>query len=223
METFLTAVLSFPTIIFTIAMAFVLLYASLIMFGPLRLDSILSIGAAGGMLHAADLRIVKGGILTRLGIRGVPLMIIAVLLALFGWSYSFLMMYFGQTWIGEGMAGFLVKSIIGVVAFGLGAVTAFALVRPFRSVFVIARATSRTSLVGRTCTVQSGSVNGDTGRAEIADGGAGVLAEVRCTQENDLGRGSTALVYDYDQQRGVYMVAPVNEPRDVANHIIEMN
>lgn len=238
MEAFLTAILSFPTIVFTIALGFVLLYSSLVIFGALdldTLDSVFGIDAAEGVLDGAidsigadatiegldaiddlgEVGMAKGGVLTGimnvLGIRGVPVTIVAMLLVLFAWAYSFLIMYFGGSWIGAGFAGILVKGIIGLTAFGLGTATASALVRPIRGVFVTSRAPARSTLVGKFCTIQSLTVTAGSGRAEIADGGAGFIAEVRCTKENDLTRGSTALVFDYDRKQGIYHVAPVDE------------
>ena len=56
----------------------------------------------------------------------------------------------------------------------------------------------------------SARVDSQTGRAEIEDGGAGFVAEVRCEKENDLERGNKALVYRYAPSREVYFVSPVD-------------
>ena len=49
----------------------------------------------------------------------------------------------------------------------------------------------------------------ESAAAEVEDGGAGVIAEVRCFRENELTLGSKAIVYDYDADNGVYHVGPV--------------
>ena len=44
----------------------------------------------------------------------------------------------------------------------------------------------------------------------MAAGAAGIIAEVRCFRENELTLGSKAIVYDYDAERGVYHVGPID-------------
>ena len=45
--------------------------------------------------------------------------------------------------------------------------------------------------------------------AECADGGAGLLVEVRCDQRNTLQRGERALIVSFDDAREAYVVEPI--------------
>ena len=63
-------------------------------------------------------------------------------------------------------------------------------------------------LIGKICVVHTMEVTATFGQAEIDDGEAGILIQVRCERLNDLKRGSTALVYDYDREAAVFLVSP---------------
>ena len=64
---------------------------------------------------------------------------------------------------------------------------------------------------GRTCRITTLRVDGTFGQAEIDDGGAGLVAQVRCLRSNRLTRDTQALVFDYDEAEGVYHVAPLDK------------
>ena len=50
------------------------------------------------------------------------------------------------------------------------------------------------------------------GMAKADDGGAGLIVQVRCSDEdNGLTRGANALVVSYDAQREVYEVTPFDD------------
>ncbi len=111
--------------------------------------------------------------------------------------------------------------VIGATS-GLGAlIMAGISSRPFRKLFVTQQAQRRASLVGKMCTVLSARVDGNFGRAEIEDGGAGFVAEVRCPQDNGLIRGAQALVYRYEPSDGIFFIGPVDAALTEAAEIAE--
>lgn len=229
MAEFLEAAFSFPTAVFSVLLGLMLLYWLTVILGALDLDSLDSLmgleGAEGGAEGAleglegaegADAAGAEGaegaseGLFDRLGISGVPITITLSFFALFGWALS----YLGMQYLGDSgaVAGFAFSgALIGAVAMLIGLAAAIIAVRPLRQVFAIAGARSRISFVGSVCRVTTGRVNADFGQAEIDDGGAGSLVQVRCSEENQLHRGSQALIFDYDPAREVFKVVPLDD------------
>ena len=79
-----------------------------------------------------------------------------------------------------------------------------------KKLFITHQAPRRASLVGKMCTVLSGTVDDRYGRAEIDDGGAGFVAEVRAASGKVLRQGERALVYRYEPKTGVFFIGPVD-------------
>lgn len=235
MAEFLDAAFTFPTAVFTVLLAFVLLYWLTVILGALDLDTLDGLlgvegaeGAADGALEgldsgdfadagdAGDLADAEGaegtsgGWLDRLGVSGVPLTITLSFFAFFGWILSYLgMKYFANAGV---VAGWAVSgALVGVLAIAAGLVASIVAVRPLRRVFSTPGARGRASFVGSVCRVATGRVDADFGQAEVDDGGAGLLVQVRCSEENQLRRGSHALIFDYDSAREVFKVVPLED------------
>ncbi|HYH06060.1 MAG TPA: hypothetical protein VEK11_03270 [Thermoanaerobaculia bacterium] len=194
MSAFLAAVLSFPTVVFTVLLGLFLLYAIAALIGALdfhALDGILGIhdastGALEGVLHA-------------FGVTGVPLTLFAGAVSLVGWTTA----YLGDRFLPDSTP---VDTGIFVGASVLGLVLGSRIVRPLRHAFVDAEGPHNRQLVGKICTIRSLRVSDNAGTAEVGD----VVAEVRCFRENDLTLGSKAVVYDYDDQKNLYHVGPID-------------
>ncbi|MEE8583335.1 MAG: hypothetical protein V3T83_00625 [Acidobacteriota bacterium] len=235
MAEFVETAFSFPTAIFSVLLALVLLYWLTVILGALDLDSLDSWmglegaeGAAQGALEGldgggfgdgAELGDAAGaegaegaseGLMDRLGVSGVPITIILSFFALFGWIIS----YAGMQMLDDSgaVAGLAVSgALIGVAAMLIGLVATVIAVRPLRRLFAIAGAPSRASFVGSVCRISTGRVDEDFGQAEIDDGGAGLIVQVRCNEENQLRRGSQALIFDYDPDGEVFKVVALED------------
>lgn len=191
MSAFLAAALSFPTVVFTALLVLFLVYALLTLIGAADID----------WLDSLDSPI--EGALNFLGIAGVPVAIFGSFATIFAWLASFAAMQFlpGNP---------LVKIAVGVGAALVGLRVGSWAVFPLRKVFATQSGPERKSIVGRICTIRSLAVDDAKGSAEVEDGGAGFIAEVRCFRENALTRGSKAIVYDYDAKEGIYHVGPID-------------
>jgi len=168
-------------------------------------------GAAEGAADAADADAVEdggllSGLLNAMGVRGVPITIVGTFVIFWAWILS----YLATRFLGPIAAPLVIGLAIAVTS-GFGALFMAAISsRPFKKLFVTHQAERRATLVGKMCTVLSAKVDGRFGRAEIEDGGAGFVAEVRCPQDNDLKRGEQALVYRYEPSEGVFFIGPVD-------------
>jgi hypothetical protein len=157
------------------------------------------------------------GLLNAMGVRGVPITIVGTFVIFWAWILS----YLSTRFLGPIGASVIVGLAI-VVTSSFGALFLAAISsRPFRKLFVTQQAQRRASLVGKMCTVLSARVDGNFGRAEIEDGGAGFVAEVRCPQDNGLIRGAQALVYRYEPSDGIFFIGPVDAALTEAAAIAE--
>jgi hypothetical protein len=227
---FLQALVAFPTAIFTILLGVVVLYWALVILGALDLDVLESAeGATDGIdvaseaftpteTHGADgfLGSALPSMMNGLGLRGVPLTVWLSLFVLVAWAVSLLGMRFVGGALAAVVGPFVSGSIVLLVALVAGVVSAAVATRPMQRVFVAHTATSKRSLVGKVCTVTTLRVDGDFGQAEVADGGAGLLVQVRCDEPNDLTRGCQALIFDYDPDEGIFHVSRFDDPVDTS-------
>jgi hypothetical protein len=83
--------------------------------------------------------------------------------------------------------------------------------RLLKPMFRTQPAPSRRSLIGRICEITTLQVDDSYGQAEIHDGAAGLLIQVRSSDAGRLQRGSRALVFGYDADNEVFQIKPLEE------------
>jgi hypothetical protein len=193
MSTFLAAAFAFPTVPFTVLLIFFLLYATATLVGATDIEWL---DHLFGIDHVNDS--VLEGVMSALGIAGIPLTIFGGVASVFSWLASFTAARFlpDSTLLHVAIAA-------GAALFGLGA--ASLTLRPLRGVFVTAHGPRRNEMIGKVCTIRSLRVDAKSGTAEVGH----VVAEVRCFRDNALTLGSQAIVYDYDADENVYHVGPI--------------
>ena len=150
------------------------------------------------------------GLLAALGLAGVPLTVSLSVLVFLTWLLAVAAAIALRGAAPAYALGPVAGTLVVLGAFVLALVATGFVVRPLRPAFVTRQAPRRREAVGRLCTVLSGRVDATSGRAEIEDGGAGLIAEVRCFEPNELTRGSRALVFDYDASDEVFHVVPAD-------------
>ena len=192
MGAFIAAAFAFPTVVFTVAVGLFLFYAALKMFG-------FTLSAIADLFDFIDFDGADGdghNFLDTMGVQGVPKTIVFGITSIFAWLVS----YLGMKLVGWN------EWVVGLVALTVGFFMATVALRPFKPLFAPPQATKRAELVGRPCVIRSTHVDATTGLAEVDDGGAGFLAEVRCLRENNFTVGSKALVQQYDPANGTFLV-----------------
>jgi hypothetical protein len=150
------------------------------------------------------------GLFASLGFTGIPVTISFSFVIFAAWILSIASRNTVYELLGSLLPGALIGGSLFVLCSVLGTLAASLAVRPLRPVFIAKQAPRRDSLMGRVCTINSGSVTGTHGHATLADGGAGLILNVFCARENQLKRGDQALILDYDSARDVYEVEPVD-------------
>jgi len=148
--------------------------------------------------------------LVALGLSGVPFSVVISLLTLFSWVISSIAAIWVLGLVPTGLLRFAVASIVLVGAFAFAIPATAICVRPMRRLFVKHSAISNVSLVGQECIVLTGGVDEKFGRAEVMARGAGYHIHVIANTPNNLKRGDTAFIIEYDKDSGIYRIAEKN-------------
>jgi hypothetical protein len=222
MQEFLTEILSFPTVVFTVLLGIAAVYWLLVIIGALGLDvldadhgghghDIADGGPDVGHDHAGHAHDAHptfiGWLLGPLKLDAVPLTLVISLIAFFGWLIS----HFSGHYLAASHSSWLTEVGLLIAAFVLGVLLTAIVVRPLAPVFRTHPAAHRVALVGKVVTIDTSRVDTTFGMAKAEDGGPGLLVQVRCDHPNELGRGHRALVVSYDEGREVYEVAPLGD------------
>ena len=194
MGDFMGAVTGYPTAIYTVLLGVVVIYWVLAMLGMVDIEhSGLDVdvgvhthadGDANDVGHLASY-------VVAFGLNGVPFSVAVSLLVLV------------STLPLQLLAGTVLLVASAVIAIPVTAVA----IRPLRGLFVSHTAVSNAALVGQLCRVVTGVVNEKDGRAEVARRGASLNIRVWATAPNSLKRGSQALILEYDEVAGRYLIA----------------
>jgi hypothetical protein len=202
MTEFLQTALTFPTLLYSILLAFCAIYWLLASTGLVDIDALDGLlGGDGDGGDASD----SAGLLARLGLGGVPIMIVLTVLSFFGWLAT----YFVHLLLLQHLPAPL--RLIGGIATLAGALVpgvfiTSMLLRPVRKLIVKLRPPVPPSLLGRVGTVISPEVDGKQGRAEFADGGAGLILQIRTAAPVTFLRGDRVVLLEHDATANTYLV-----------------
>ena len=217
MTEFLTTALTFPTLLYSILLAFCVVYWLLAATGLVDSDTIHGLlhhhdGLDGMHTHhhhhetATD----STGMIARLGLSGVPFMLILSVLAFFGW----LITYFAQLLFLQFLPDPLRMLVgIGVLVAALlpGLLLTSLLLRPVALLIMKLRPPVPPSVLGKAGNVISPQVTEREGRAEFDDGGAGLILQVRAPPGVTFNRGERVVLLSFDEQRDSYAVIAESE------------
>jgi hypothetical protein len=138
-----------------------------------------------------------------LGVGTVPITIIFSVLVLSTWILSFVSTYYLGPILGTGV---LIGLGYTMVSFILSLPITSFVVRPLKGLFRTTEVTAGNTVVGQVCEITSGRVDDSFGQAKLDDGGAGLLLSVRSDSDQELTRGSKALIIGYDDEEDTYEV-----------------
>ena len=235
MTEFLNAILAFPTVLFTIPLGVVVVYWLFVLLGALDINLLGDAdldghGHADGHLDAhghADGHAHDGhgghdchdghdhghadgheggvaGLIQSLGLSGVPVTLMLSLLILTGWVFCI----GGTELLGRDAPDWQANLAALLSLAAAVPVTGF-LIRPLRRLFATVPAPQNRDLLGKICTITTLRVDERYGQAEVEDGGAGLIVQVRSTDPGCLSRGDRAVIFDYRDE--VFHVAPMDE------------
>ena len=200
MDLFIDICTRAPTLVFTVMLLIAVGYWLIVMIGLAELDVLSGLGEG-------DLGEVGGmsGLLSKLGLDGLPLTLIFSGVALVGWTISYfadllLLQYFpfeGLRW------AFSVGVVVGATLIALP-VTGL-LLHPLKKLFRALKPVDSVSLLGRSAIVRTPAVDAERGQAEVDDGGAGLILQVRA-EPGQFRRGDRVVLVEYMEPSNAYRV-----------------
>lgn len=201
MDVFLATSLSFPTLVYSVLLAVCLAYWLLAATGLVDID-------LDGL--GIDVEMESGGIagiFGRLGLSGLPTMIVVTVLSFFGWILT----YFVHLLLLSHLFGplrWLLGAGVGVLALVPAILLTAAVLRPVRRALIRLRPLPETSLLGRAAIVRTPTVTSASGMADLDDGGAGLVLQVRTEGDLSLPRGERVVLLAHDADTNTWRVAP---------------
>ncbi len=228
---FLAVALSFPSIVFTVLLGVAFVYWLFVIVGAARInllgdadidaDADLDHDVDAGhdvdhdVDHDADHDGAEGtggshGLLAALMLRKAPATIVLSLVILFSWALSIFGTEAANVLLSGGLA-MAVKVAVALVAPVISLFPTSLIARPIGKLFTMPEAAANDQLVGKVCTIRTGTVTDRFGEATLDDGGAGVVVRVRVDAGEKLERGQQALIVGYDEDKQEFTVAAMDE------------
>jgi hypothetical protein len=220
---FLTLVTTFPVVVYTVLLGASLVYWVFVVIGAVSLDShhhdggldldLDGDGIPDHLQHAdgTDGQHEGGGLagmMAALKLRSAPATVVLSILVLFAWLLSIVGLQVLAGVLPAAMMG-AVKLLLLILAPLLALFPTSIAVRPLAKIFAPPKAIANKELVGKLCTIRTGTVTEKFGEATLDDGGAGLVVRVRVDTGQKLGRGQQAVIVGYDDERHEYTVAPM--------------
>jgi hypothetical protein len=227
--------LSFPSVIFTTLLGFVLLFWTTVILGgadPHMLDGDGHVDLADGGDVDADGHVEadadahghdgdhhgSGGLLGFLNVGSVPTSMIFSSVVLFAWMTSMVL----QMTAGPALAGTMPAALAATAIFGVSSALSLAatglLTRPLRGAFKIESRHAEEEIVDCVCTILTTKVNETFGQASYQTEGAPLTLSVRCKRSNSLTKGSKAVIVGYDAATNTYEVGELEPEGDGKTH-----
>ncbi len=214
MDAFLINVSSFPTMIYSIGLVVVGGYWMLVLLGLFDFD-VFDIDADFGIDADGDISQVGNvaGLLTSMGLTGVPITVVISLLLLNSWFIC----YFASELIPVfPQFIFLVQILIGlgiiVLSFLISIPITATMIKPLKGLFKkINQEPIAMSIIGRSCRVRSSRVDNDFGEAECFYNGASLIVKVRSCGDQKFVTGDTVVLLKHNVEQDTYDVISEEE------------
>lgn len=202
MDLFVDIALSFPTVVLSVLLTVLLGYWLLSLLGLFDLEAMES-----AVLPDGDALEVGGlsGLLMKLGLDGVPLTLIFTVIVLLAWLGCYFIDYGLLRQWPEGALRSTIAWLAAPVCLVAAVPFAGLLIQPLRPLFRKVRAPDEVSLLGRTAIVRSPAVDEARGQAEIDDGGAGLILQIRAPAGRFV-RGDRVVLVEYVATSNAYRV-----------------
>lgn len=211
MAEFLQACLVFPTVIFSLLLSLTLLYWLSVCLGALDIDLFdidTDLGGADPEFDVdtdTDTHGLFADLLARLDLTEIPLTVSLSLFSLLGWLISFV----AVDLLGGVATTLVLGAALWVGASAISLLLTSRVAQLLKPAFRTHYAPSNRGFVGKVCEITTLKVDERYGQAQLDDGGAGLLIQVRSSDAAQLTRGSSALIFDYDTEQQIFHVKPL--------------
>ncbi len=209
MAEFTDVISSYPTSVFTVVLGIMLVFWLFAILGMFDIDIFPTDG--GEDLFEADVEVdaeMPGfiGLLHTLGLTGVPFTLVISIIALIGFTISYLISAWILMPVGSSILRYLIGSgvILGSIAISIP-ITA-QLIKPMKPLFVKHYAPSKRDYVGHVCVVTSTSANNDFGIGSVETGGSPLQIDIRTPEGETYQKGTALRIASYDPQQDTFEV-----------------
>ncbi|WP_462156828.1 hypothetical protein [Pseudoalteromonas sp. GB56] len=199
MESFLNEVFSFPMIIFTLPLIFLLMYWALALFGLLDIE-LLDLNASDNEGDVTG----GGNWLSFLGLEGVPLAASMLFLDFYAWLFTFAGKKIITHLFDGSLTGAAMGSIVALVALIVAIPLTVLSIKPLKRMFKMQLGPNKSELTGKVCVLTTTKVTKDFGQAELEDGS--MILNIRADEPNNLKKGTRLVLLGYDEQTDRYDV-----------------
>lgn len=212
MNEFLQTCLTFPTVAYSILLAFCVVYWLLAMTGLFHVSAMDGLLAGHGHVGHGSLGdadagdpAATAGVLARLGLGRVPILVVLTVLFFLCWLAT----YFLQLLVLRQLPDVLrlvlgVATVLGVLIPGV-LLTSITL-RPLSRWLASLQPAVASSILGHVGTVISPLVDAHGGRAAFDDGGAGLILQVRASSDAIFLRGERVVLLSHDALANTHIV-----------------
>ena len=202
MDAFLNTSLGFPTLVYSVLLGGCMAYWLLAATGLVEIDGLdlpeLGVDAEPGGI---------AGIFGRLGLTGVPTMLVVTLVVFFAWVPT----YFVQLLLLERFPGplrWLLGAGVALLVLPPAILATATALRPVRRWLLRLRPPPTTSLLGRVAVVRTPDVDATHGMADLDDGGAGLVLQVRGEAAAGMKRGDRVVLIAHAVDDNTWNVVP---------------
>lgn len=169
-----------------------------------------ALDGADGAMEAADGAVeakaeAAAGLLHALNLRRAPVTVTFSFIVLFAWIISYLGVTYLSSSVGAILPTWLFSTLVLFASLAGSLPLASLATKPMQGVFQAKSGKRRIELVGSTVRIRTGSVDDGYGQAELDDGKAGMILQVR-NDDGKLKRGDRALIIDFDREKEAYIV-----------------
>lgn len=211
MDVFLYNVSSFPVVVYTFLLMIVVFYWVLALIGAVDIelfDADIDVEVGFELDTDLDGHSLSGitGFMLKWGLTGIPVTVVISLLIVISWMICYFMVSVLYPFIPWQALKPLIGIVVLVVSFLLAIPVTAWMIKPFKGIFVTHSAVKKASLIGKECMVKTGSVSSTFGQAELEDGGAGMILDVRADSALELKKGDLVVLAAYDEADGSYTV-----------------
>ena len=212
MDAFLANISSFPVSVYTVGLGVVLGYWLIAMFGLFDLDAIsadVDLDFDTDVSHVGSV----AGLLTTLGLSGVPITIVISLLMLNGWFVCYFMSKLVPSFPELfSLVEILLDLAAIVLSFMVSIFVSAIMIKPLKPIFrkINDEPISR-SVLGRTCRVRSTRVDNGFGEAECIFQGASLILKIRSYNDEEFKTGDSVVISEYQAEGDCFYVVSEKE------------
>lgn len=213
MEAFIANIFSYPTVFFTIVLLVLAVYWLFAILGMVDID-VLDLDMDVDADIDVDLEGMTGlaGLLVTLGLTGVPVTVVATLLALLAWLISYFAVHLLFFWEHASWISYLAGSALIPAAIAVSIPLTAQLIKPLKPLFKKAYTPPPEKvLLGRACTVRSSRVDERFGEVTADLDGASLILRVRGEANKNIKRGDAVVLIEHRPDDNTYWVVPETE------------